>query len=625
MRIVSNDKSVKQPDFKKIKLIGENVQTVDFEIANIENDYILEVKNESGERFESKRSLDMNMKKYSVFVQTDKSIYKPSDKIQFRVLALNGETKPLNTSSVEIFITDGAENRVKQFDKPEFHKGVFQNELQLSDLPVMGTWKIHIKINGGEEIVKSFDVAEYVLPKFEVKIDSNPDVTFKDGKIRATVKATYTFGKIAKGNATVSAEVVNEYGCGIFGWNHQPGEASEKKVTKTVEVDGKSFIEFDMEKDLKIMDVNSEKTVKLTASFKEELSGKEATASTDVKIHVTPHKIELKTSNPNFKPGLPFDVTAILKLHDKSAPVSDDKNAIKFSVTYYWDILRICKHPEESIVAGRRMRPNEQYEVWESQSETKDFDVYSVNGFAKLNIDLKKNITHFSIKAKYLDTEEHIHHVQKMETACDEYIMARLLTEKPVLSENVPVEILSTKPITSLSYHILGRGSTIEGNTVNFESTEKYILNIKPSFMMIPKAQLVVYYLSSDGEIVSDRVEIEFGNELINHVDIKLSSEQAKPGSNLDISVSTRADSFVGLLGVDQSVLLLKKGNDIEPSMIYEDLEKYGTTERYNYSYYHPGHDKDNQDFNSARALIITNTKEPFGIIFIMKIKFLNL
>lgn len=35
---------------------------------------------------------------------------------------------------------------------------------------------------------------------------------------------------------------------------------------------------------------------------------------------------------------------------------------------------------------------------------------------------------------------------------------------------------------------------------------------------MIPKAQLVVYYLSHDGEIISDRVEIEFGNELINHV-----------------------------------------------------------------------------------------------------------
>ena len=30
--------------------------------------------------------LNLNWKKYSVFVQTDKSIYKPADKVQFRVL-----------------------------------------------------------------------------------------------------------------------------------------------------------------------------------------------------------------------------------------------------------------------------------------------------------------------------------------------------------------------------------------------------------------------------------------------------------------------------------------------------------------------------------------------------------
>lgn len=80
------------------------------------------------------------------------------------------------------------------------------------------------------------------------------------------------------------------------------------------------------------------------------------------------------------------------------------------------------------------------------------------------------------------------------------------------------VQILSTKMISQLSYQIFGRGCSVEANTVKFESTKDYILNIKPSFLMIPKAQVVVYYLSTDGEIISDRIEIEFGNELINHV-----------------------------------------------------------------------------------------------------------
>lgn len=79
----------------------------------------------------------------------------------------------------------------------------------------------------------------------------------------------------------------------------------------------------------------------------------------------------------------------------------------------------------------------------------------------------------------------------------------------------------------------------------------------------------------------------------------------------MDISVSTRINSFVGLLGVDQSVLLLKKGNDIEPSMVFDELEKYGATERSNYSYYQ-SYNRDVVDFRDSRAIIITNAKDPF-------------
>jgi len=35
---------------------------------------------------------------------------------------------------------------------------------------------------------------------------------------------------------------------------------------------------------------------------------------------------------------------------------------------------------------------------------------------------------------------------------------------------------------------------------------------------MLPKAQIVIYYITKDGEIVSDKVEVEFGNELTNYV-----------------------------------------------------------------------------------------------------------
>lgn len=37
---------------------------------------------------------------------------------------------------------------------------------------------------------------------------------------------------------------------------------------------------------------------------------------------------------------------------------------------------------------------------------------------------------------------------------------------------------------------------------------------------MVPKASLIVYYIRPDGEIVSDQLKIEFGDELQNFVSV---------------------------------------------------------------------------------------------------------
>lgn len=47
------------------------------------------------------------------------------------------------------------------------------------------------------------------------------------------------------------------------------------------------------------------------------------------------------------------------------------------------------------------------------------------------------------------------------------------------------------------------------------------------------------------------------------------------PGDEIDIKVTTSPDSFVALLGVDQSVKHLKQGNDLEESEIFSKLSDY--------------------------------------------------
>jgi CD109 antigen len=76
----------------------------------------------------------------------------------------------------------------------------------------------------------------------------------------------------------------------------------------------------------------------------------------------------------------------------------------------------------------------------------------------------------------------------------------------------------------------------------------------------------------------------------------------------MDITISTHPNSYVGLLGVDQSVLLLKSGNDLSSSAIFDELAKYGTVDSFNKS-----NDAKYRDFFDGGAIIITNCKKPYG------------
>ena len=42
-----------------------------------------------------------------------------------------------------------------------------------------------------------------------------------------------------------------------------------------------------------------------------------------------------------------------------------------------------------------------------------------------------------------------------------------------------------------------------------------------------------------------------------------MAPNSAEPGKAVDISVKAKPNSYVGVLGVDQSVLLMRTGNDI--------------------------------------------------------------
>ena len=75
--------------------------------------------------------------------------------------------KPSVTGSIDVRMRDGSGNMIHDWSRVFTTRGVWAGSVDLADKPVMGNWNISVDVNG-QIFTKSFQVAEYVLPKFQV-------------------------------------------------------------------------------------------------------------------------------------------------------------------------------------------------------------------------------------------------------------------------------------------------------------------------------------------------------------------------------------------------------------------------------------------------------------------------
>lgn len=88
---------------------------------------------------------------------------------------------------------------------------------------------------------------------------------------------------------------------------------------------------------------------------------------------------------------------------------------------------------------------------------------------------------------------------------------------------------------------------------------------------------------------------------------IKLSTDKTKPGSKCTLTITTSPNSYVALLGVDESVTLLGYGNDIDRKRVVVDLDAYNANEHYPKLDVAGDTSKRYLDFGNSNAFMITN------------------
>jgi uncharacterized protein YfaS (alpha-2-macroglobulin family) len=144
------------------------------------------------------------------YVVTDRPVYRPNDKVQFRVWVRNVAnrlfTEPRKDESVQIEIYDAKNNVAQKRSLKTDEFGCISDTFELGHEPPLGMY--HIRLNGNYPDLQHnagglFRVEEYKKPEFEVSVKSSKSTARLGEKIKARIEARYYYGApVAKAKVT---------------------------------------------------------------------------------------------------------------------------------------------------------------------------------------------------------------------------------------------------------------------------------------------------------------------------------------------------------------------------------------------------------------------------------------
>ncbi|XP_025086890.1 CD109 antigen-like [Pomacea canaliculata] len=459
------------------------------------------------------------------------------------------------TGNFDIEITDPNKNKIQRLADVSGTQGVVEGSLGLADKPLFGDWTIVVKLQTSARsdiFTKTFTVEEYNLPRFEVTVDVPSYVLVSDEYLKGSVKAVYTFGQPVKGMVElhVSSTAGPDY-CG----------KDPPFMQIAFEIDGEAKFSVPRSDISRVTSTYDGSTVKVTAIVKETLTDIKLQGSAVVTYRSTPYKVTILDNTPGvFKPGLPFSVFA------KAAMQDDSPLAGSYFMTF--------------IPTARYTLPSDNSYLYGVSQFTGTYPLpikviqVPPTGVVKIDVDIPANATSLDVSVEFQNLRAY-KSIQKMFSMSNNYLQLSLLNQNLKSRQTARIQAKATEAIGRLSYQILSRGVVYEAKTVDATGQHVIVIDIPLTPDLAPTAHMMAYYVRPDLEIVADGIAFNVDGVFENEVSLELSTNKSEPHTDLQVHVTADPDSVVYLLAVDQSVLLMKSGNDVTPKQVDDAVTAY--------------------------------------------------
>ena len=295
-----------------------------------------------------------------------------------------------------------------------------------------------------------------------------------------------------------------------------------------------------------------DETLEVKVTVVEELTAKTFTGSTELQFVQEGFETDLISPTMGLRPGTEF--YGRIKLTTKDGqPIHDTRNPIKFGYRFKL----------KDLITGK-----------EKTTEYTEETAFLNHGLVPLKIKVPKEARELNVRLMYKDYRLSLPKVFSSNYQMSNYLQFVPLNQQgnadkivEVLKGNGPNEeskihfkIESSEPIARLSYVISVLGKIVHANQI--ESHEQTLNEIALPFKPVMKNgfHIIAYFLRSDvAEWMTESIEYVPTAESMDTMELSANSTNLRPGETVAITAQTKPISFVAVVGIDQSMILLRK------------------------------------------------------------------